>query len=134
MRIVVSCHPSQGGSGVVATELAAALAVRGHEVHIVACARPFRYDEASGVRFDASTYMSCGAEVFRSSIRNFFAGEIDELRIWSLARTPQQGDADVQVLTAGAGVTPQQIHPVLAGQLQQAVAKPLHEGAVGGRW
>jgi N-acetyl-alpha-D-glucosaminyl L-malate synthase BshA len=51
MKIAISCHASQGGSGVVATELAQALAERGHEVHIVACTRPFRYDEASGVRF-----------------------------------------------------------------------------------
>ncbi len=51
MKIAISCHASQGGSGVVATELAAALAERGHEVHIVACTRPFRYTEDSGVIF-----------------------------------------------------------------------------------
>ena len=51
MKIAISCHASQGGSGVVATELAMALADRGHEVHIVACTRPFRYEENSGVRF-----------------------------------------------------------------------------------
>ena len=51
MRIAVSCHPTQGGSGVVATELAHALAGRGHEVHLVACDKPYRYQEDSGVRF-----------------------------------------------------------------------------------
>jgi N-acetyl-alpha-D-glucosaminyl L-malate synthase BshA len=51
MRIAISCHPTQGGSGVVATELAAALARRGHEMHLVACEEPFRFDPASGVQF-----------------------------------------------------------------------------------
>lgn len=51
MKIVISCHPTQGGSGVVATELAAALAKRGHEAHLVSWKRPFRYTEESGVIF-----------------------------------------------------------------------------------
>jgi N-acetyl-alpha-D-glucosaminyl L-malate synthase BshA len=51
MKIAVSCHPTQGGSGVVATELATALAHRGHEVHLLASTRPFRLEEDSGVRF-----------------------------------------------------------------------------------
>ena len=51
MRIAISCHPTQGGSGVVATELAAALAERGHQLHLVACDKPFRHEEGSPVRF-----------------------------------------------------------------------------------
>ena len=51
MRIAVSCHPSQGGSGIVATELATALAHRGHQVHLAACQRPYRLREDSGVVF-----------------------------------------------------------------------------------
>jgi len=51
MKIVVSCHATQGGSGIVATELATALACRGHEVHLVACVRPYRLVEDSGVIF-----------------------------------------------------------------------------------
>lgn len=42
MRIGIVCYPSYGGSGVVATELAEALAERGHEVHIISYERPFR--------------------------------------------------------------------------------------------
>jgi len=49
MRIAISCHPTQGGSGIVASELAAALARRGHQVHLAACSRPFRLAEDSGV-------------------------------------------------------------------------------------
>lgn len=51
MKIVISCHPTQGGSGIVATELATALARRGHQVHLAACKRPYRLAEDSGVIF-----------------------------------------------------------------------------------
>jgi N-acetyl-alpha-D-glucosaminyl L-malate synthase BshA len=53
MRIAVSCHPTQGGSGIVATELATALAHRGHQVHLAATQRPYRLAEDSGVVFHA---------------------------------------------------------------------------------
>ncbi|MEM9594909.1 MAG: N-acetyl-alpha-D-glucosaminyl L-malate synthase BshA [Acidobacteriota bacterium] len=44
MRLAVVCHPTYGGSGVVATELAQNFARLGHEVHLVSYKRPFRYD------------------------------------------------------------------------------------------
>lgn len=55
MKIVISCHPTQGGSGIVATELATALAHRGHQVHLAAHARPYRLREDSGVIFHKVT-------------------------------------------------------------------------------
>ena len=42
MKIGITCYPTYGGSGAVATELGLALAERGHEVHFVAYAQPFR--------------------------------------------------------------------------------------------
>lgn len=42
MRIGITCYPTFGGSGVVATELGKALARRGHEVHFIAYAPPQR--------------------------------------------------------------------------------------------
>jgi L-malate glycosyltransferase len=42
MKIGISCYPTFGGSGVVATELALALAARGDEVHILSYALPSR--------------------------------------------------------------------------------------------
>ena len=42
VRIAIVCYPTVGGSGVVATELARALACRGHEVHLVSYERPVR--------------------------------------------------------------------------------------------
>ena len=43
MNIGMVCYASVGGSGVVATELAHALAVRGHHVHLISSEPPFRW-------------------------------------------------------------------------------------------
>ena len=45
MNIGIICYASIGGSGVVATELAKALAHRGHDVHLVSIDTPFRLGE-----------------------------------------------------------------------------------------
>ena len=42
MKIGVTCYPTYGGSGAVATTLGIELAERGHEVHFVSYAQPFR--------------------------------------------------------------------------------------------
>lgn len=42
MKIGITCYPTYGGSGAVATELGLALAGRGHEVHFISYAQPFR--------------------------------------------------------------------------------------------
>jgi len=42
MRIGITCYPTYGGSGVVATELGQELAARGHDVHFVTYAPPIR--------------------------------------------------------------------------------------------
>ena len=42
MKIGITCYPTYGGSGAVATELGLQLAERGHEVHFVSYAQPFR--------------------------------------------------------------------------------------------
>src|SRR5687768_15349657 len=42
MRIGISCYPTYGGSGVVATELAMALAAGGDDVHVISYALPSR--------------------------------------------------------------------------------------------
>ncbi len=44
MKIGITCYPVAGGSGVVATELGQQLANRGHEVHFISYAVPFRMD------------------------------------------------------------------------------------------
>jgi N-acetyl-alpha-D-glucosaminyl L-malate synthase BshA len=47
MRIGITCYPTYGGSGVVATELGLELAVRGHEIHFISYAVPVRMSEAA---------------------------------------------------------------------------------------
>ncbi len=42
MRIGITLYPTYGGSGAVATELGLALARRGHEIHFISYASPFR--------------------------------------------------------------------------------------------
>lgn len=42
MKLGITCHPTAGGSGILATELGLAMAERGHEVHFVAFDAPFR--------------------------------------------------------------------------------------------
>jgi L-malate glycosyltransferase len=42
MKIGITCYPTYGGSGVVATELGIELAARGHEIHFISYAVPIR--------------------------------------------------------------------------------------------
>lgn len=52
MRIGIVCYPTIGGSGVIATEMAHALALRGHEVHLLSYDRPSRLRRGiPGLRF-----------------------------------------------------------------------------------
>ena len=44
MRVGITCYPTYGGSGIVATELGLELANRGHEVHFITYANPIRLD------------------------------------------------------------------------------------------
>ncbi len=46
LGVAIICHPTIGGSGVVAAELGMALAERGHEVHVVSYLRPVRVAES----------------------------------------------------------------------------------------
>jgi len=59
MKIGVTCYPTVGGSGVVATELGLALARRGHQVHFVCYALPYRLGRVpAGVTFHEVTFPS----------------------------------------------------------------------------
>ncbi len=42
MKIGITCYPTVGGSGVVATELGKMLAEKGHEIHFITSSTPFR--------------------------------------------------------------------------------------------
>ena len=49
MRIGITCYPTYGGSGIVATELGLELAGRGHEVHFISYANPIRLGDRPGI-------------------------------------------------------------------------------------
>ena len=44
LKIAITCYPVPGGSGILATELGAQLAARGHEVHFISSSLPYRLD------------------------------------------------------------------------------------------
>ncbi|RHW39299.1 N-acetyl-alpha-D-glucosaminyl L-malate synthase BshA [Lysinibacillus yapensis] len=45
LRIGITCYPTVGGSGVLATELGKKLAERGHEIHFITSSVPFRLNK-----------------------------------------------------------------------------------------
>lgn len=51
LKIGITCYPTVGGSGVVATELGKALAIKGHEVHFISSSMPFRLGDDSANTF-----------------------------------------------------------------------------------
>jgi len=60
MKIGITCYPTYGGSGIVATELGLELARRGHEIHFITYANPIRLDPGTpGIHYhevETSTY------------------------------------------------------------------------------
>lgn len=59
MKIGITCYPTYGGSGIVATELGLELSLRGHEVHFVSYANPVRLEGRPGIYYhevEVATY------------------------------------------------------------------------------
>ncbi|TWT07641.1 N-acetyl-alpha-D-glucosaminyl L-malate synthase BshA [Planococcus sp. CPCC 101016] len=60
MKIGITCYPTVGGSGVIATELGKMLAEKGHEVHFITSSTPFRlnrtYANIFSHQVDVNTY------------------------------------------------------------------------------
>src|SRR4249920_2250623 len=47
LKIGITCYPTYGGSGVVATELGLELATRGHEIHFISYSQPIRLTDTT---------------------------------------------------------------------------------------
>lgn len=47
MKIGITCYPTYGGSGIVATELGKELAEKGHEIHFISYALPMRLNRTT---------------------------------------------------------------------------------------
>ncbi len=58
MKIGITCYPTYGGSGVVATELGIELAARGHEIHFISYAMPIRLDRRAASGFSSTKWKS----------------------------------------------------------------------------
>ncbi len=58
MKIGITCYPTYGGSGVVATELGKSLAQRGHQIHFISYSLPARLDNFVGDVFYHEVEMS----------------------------------------------------------------------------
>ena len=64
MNVGIVCYASVGGSGIVATELAKALADRGHQIRLISTERPFRVPEFH-VGLTVHTVQTPGYPLFR---------------------------------------------------------------------
>ena len=51
MKIGITCYPTYGGSGIVATELGLELAQRGHEIHFITYAQPIRLTPQPNIHY-----------------------------------------------------------------------------------
>ncbi len=61
LKIGITCYPSVGGSGIIASALGVELAQRGHEVHFISYERPFRLPvDAPRIHFHPVTINSYG--------------------------------------------------------------------------
>ena len=61
LKIGITCYPSVGGSGILASALGEELALRGHEIHFISYERPFRMPEnARGLFFHPVTINDYG--------------------------------------------------------------------------
>lgn len=58
LKIALTCYPSVGGSGILASELGEELAARGHEIHFISYEQPFRMPEGPRVFFHPVTVNS----------------------------------------------------------------------------
>ena len=105
MRIGITCYPTYGGSGVVATELGQELAARGHDVHFISYAPPIRMnlndphiffhevEVASYPLFDHPPYALALAtkmlEVFEAEALDLTSLSLEELRSGSFKKILQ---------------------------------------------
>ncbi|MBE3593705.1 MAG: N-acetyl-alpha-D-glucosaminyl L-malate synthase BshA [Candidatus Carbobacillus altaicus] len=85
LKIGIACFSGVGGSGVVASQLALALVRRGHEVHIISDAVPFRLNDShSAMMFhlvEAPSYPAFRNPPWEISLSSKIAQLIDEVAL-----------------------------------------------------
>jgi len=131
MKIGITCYPTYGGSGAIATELGLRLAARGHEVHFVTYDQPFRLSgfrervyfhevEMAGYPlFEHPPYSLALAVALHDAARKY---ELDLVHMHYaiphaasafLAREMLRGERDVKIVTTlhGTDITLVGLHP-----------------------
>lgn len=85
MRVGITCYPTYGGSGVVATEIGMELAQRGHEVHFVTYANPIRLpEETPGIFYhevEVSSYPLFQYPPYSLALASRMAGVAQDARL-----------------------------------------------------
>ncbi len=118
MNIAILCHASAGGSGVVATELALALAGLGHAVHVVATERPFRLTEERLSQMGLhSNLFSLGQDPAGSSLARIFASSRASVARWlgSITKPVKTGSLHFhQILSADYPLFQEALTPLTA--------------------
>jgi hypothetical protein len=59
VRIGITCYPTYGASGIVATELGKELAERVHEIHFISYAPPLRLNAENSVDYVPRPALQC---------------------------------------------------------------------------
>ena len=118
MKIGITCYPTYGGSGAVATELGIALAERGHEVHFITYQQPFRlpsflprvfFHEVDVGRYPLFDYPPYDLALAARMHEVVMAHDLDLLHVhyaiphatsaWIAKEMLRQSGRDIQVLT-----------------------------------
>jgi L-malate glycosyltransferase len=143
MRIGITCYPTYGGSGAVATELGLMLAERGHEIHFVTYDQPFRLggfrervffhevEMAGYPLFEHPPYSLALAVALHDAARKY---ELDLVHMHYaiphaasafLAREMLEGERDLKIVTTlhGTDITLVGLHPSFQAITQFSILK-----------
>jgi N-acetyl-alpha-D-glucosaminyl L-malate synthase BshA len=138
VKIGITCYPTYGGSGPVATELGIALAARGHEVHFITYSQPFRlpnflprifFHEVEVNRYPLFEYPPYDLALACACTRSTRAQGLDVLHChyaiphatsaWIAPRDAARGGDDVPVVTTlhGTDIT-------IVGRIRRSTRSP----------
>ncbi|MEX2467875.1 MAG: N-acetyl-alpha-D-glucosaminyl L-malate synthase BshA [Gemmatimonadota bacterium] len=143
MKIGITCYPTYGGSGAVATELGLLLADRGHEIHFITYDQPFRLggfrervyfhevEMAGYPLFEHPPYSLALAVALHDAARKY---ELDLVHMHYaiphaasafLAREMLKGERDLKIVTTlhGTDITLVGLHPSFQAITQFSILK-----------
>jgi len=82
LKIGITCYPTVGGSGIIATELGKQLAQKGHEIHFITSSMPFRlkgfYQSITYHEVEVNNYSVFQYAPYDIALANKIAEVIDE--------------------------------------------------------